>query len=734
MNTPAGHLPIDEKLYGSLMDFVHRTVSLRRAWVLYGRGNAMLAENLNNWRAAADLLFKTREYLEITTAGNKLFIGDTLLGGESPFARELVETLRRLIIRRLTLLKGIEGEELYQLMDMLSQESRALLVKGGPVAVLRDAGVKKIRVIENVYLKRVGQTGEIVLDEGKLTMDDLNFIRGQLKNMLSLAREGFELRAEERGLLAEVAEHPTFMGELLREMTGGEPGAPPPQLKVQGEQISEMLGAFLTELRKGGKCDDAFLREKLSDALTALDEPTRLETLAAEFETAGQVAPMIDDEVFRCSIEQVGRFIITMFQRDPNEGKRASSLLRRLIPDGDAYREVVARVKTDCAERGIDAGRVEAMLRESLGPMARAALPAEEGGSADGIAARLASLAAVTTAGLTSSLSAGDEDRREVRVLADLLRGSAATPALAARASLRIRELVKKERGDDACALFRGLLSLLQSGTGALARAARDEMRGLCADGVVRALLLAPAPADERAGLMAEIVRRMPPEDAAAAWGAMLADGNSELREVLVETGRREATVVADLLRRQMAGGRPEIIAQSVDILRTLPEELSAPILMDLCRHGDARIRLRAVSVLGKSGAAHAIPFLQILVNDSDCEVRRTAIPLLGHCGGGDAAGTLLEIVADQQGVWGGEERALACRALAKCGGRAAVPALAAVLRKAGSGGREKDAQMLRSSARFALESIGGAEAQEALREDAPAAGRSMFHRLFGKE
>jgi len=29
----------------------------------------MLAENLNNWRAAADLLFKTREYIEITTAG-----------------------------------------------------------------------------------------------------------------------------------------------------------------------------------------------------------------------------------------------------------------------------------------------------------------------------------------------------------------------------------------------------------------------------------------------------------------------------------------------------------------------------------------------------------------------------------------------------------------------------------------------------------------------------------------
>ena len=63
--------------------------------------------------------------------------------------------------------------------------------------------------------------------------------------------------------------------------------------------------------------------------------------------------------------------------------------------------------------------------------------------------------------------------------------------------------------------------------------------------------------------------------------------------------------------------------------------------------------------------------------------------------------------------------------------GPRAVDALAAILRRTHGGPRGKDAQLLRSSARFALESIGGEAAQEALRGDAPPR-RSLFGRLFG--
>lgn len=733
MGGPAVRKPVDEKLYGCMMDFVHRTVSLRRAWVLYGRGNAMLEENLNNWRAAADVLFQGRESLEITTAGNKLFFGETLLESDSPFTRELVEILRRLAIRRLTLVKGIEGSELYQLMDMISQEGRALLVKGGPAGVLREAGVKKIRVVENVYMKRAGQAGEIVLDEGKLTLDDLGFIKGQLKNMLALARDGGQLRADERALLAEAAEQPAFMAELMKEMAGGEPGEPPPTPRVQGDNIAELLDAFLTELRRGGK-DEGQLRASISDTMRALDEDTRLETLAAGFESAGLIAPVLDKGIFDLPPAQLGQFIVGMAQRDPKEAMRATSLLRRLIPDEAAYKAVAECVKAECGARGADAAAVETMLRDALGPLTAPA-PVAMGDpvqAAREIAARFASLAAVTTSDLTTAFTLRSEEAQEVHVLEGLLRAKSATPALVVRGSVKIREFVKDEGGAEALILFRALLFLLRTAADELKGAARDAMRGLCTDNVVVALLRLPAPAEERVGLMEEIVQSLPPADAAAAWGSVLADAGAELHEVLLETAKRQARTVADLLRRQMVGGSPEVVARSLDILRTLPDEHAIPILVDLCSHPDAPVRLKAVSALGKSGRDDVMPCLQTLVKDPDREVRRTAIPLLGQCGGEASARTLLGIVSDAKA---GEERALACRALAKCGGRDAVPALAALVREAGGGRGGKDSQMLLSSARFALESIGGPEAQAALSEEAPRAGRrSFFKRIFRKE
>jgi len=412
MNASAGRTHGDEKLHRGAVEFVQRTASLRRAWVLYGRGNAMFLENLQSWRLSADPLFAARDFIELTTAGNKLFFGETLIGGDNPYARDLVETLRRLIIRRITLLKGVGDEELCVLMEMLSQESKALLAGGGPVAFLRRANAGKVRVIENIYLKRVGQTGDIDLDEGKLTLDDLHFIRGQLGNMLSLAGEGFDLRNEERSLLSEVVEHPTFMGELLRELAEKDAGAAPEPIAAKGAAIAEMLNAFLVQLRKGGGIDETRLGKRISDAVRVLDEPTRLETLAAEFGTAGQVAPVLDAEVFDSRPEQVGRLVVGIFQRDPKEMRRASMLLRRLAPSEEARREVAARVREECGARGADADEAERVFLESLGPPEPPADADEAGAEPDAVrlAALLAPHAAVTTSGLLASLETGCEE------------------------------------------------------------------------------------------------------------------------------------------------------------------------------------------------------------------------------------------------------------------------------------------------------------------------------------
>ena len=731
MNASAGRTHGDEKLHRGAVEFVQRTASLRRAWVLYGRGNAMFLENLQSWRLSADPLFAARDFIELTTAGNKLFFGETLIGGDNPYARDLVETLRRLIIRRITLLKGVGDEELCVLMEMLSQESKALLAGGGPVAFLRRANAGKVRVIENIYLKRVGQTGDIDLDEGKLTLDDLHFIRGQLGNMLSLAGEGFDLRNEERSLLSEVVEHPTFMGELLRELAEKDAGAAPEPIAAKGAAIAEMLNAFLVQLRKGGGIDETRLGKRISDAVRVLDEPTRLETLAAEFGTAGQVAPVLDSEVFDSRPEQVGRLVVGIFQRDPKEMRRASMLLRRLAPSEEARREVAARVREECGARGADADEAERVFLESLGPPEPPADADEAGAEPDAVrlAALLAPHAAVTTSGLLASLETGGEEERADQVLSALLAEGGATPKLAARAAARVREHAKGGFGGKARPLFDALLLLAEAGEKACVAAA-GEIQGLCAEGVAEALLRSADSVEDRAALLTEIARRLPAERTGPLWAAVLG-GDPEPMQALAEAARREPATVAGLLQHLFRDADASLIARAGEIMRELPGELSTPILAELCRHPDASIRLKAVSALAKAGGAQASPFVRVLVNDGDAEVRRTAIPLLGHCGGEGAEEALIEIAADARGVQGEQERALACRALAKCGGPRAVDALAAILRRTHGGPRGKDAQLLRSSARFALESIGGEAAQEALRGDAPPR-RSLFGRLFG--
>ena len=165
--------------------------------------------------------------------------------------------------------------------------------------------------------------------------------------------------------------------------------------------------------------------------------------------------------------------------------------------------------------------------------------------------------------------------------------------------------------------------------------------------------------------------------------------------------------------------------------MSALPAELSAPILMDLCGHPEPGVRLKAVTLLGKGGVRRAVPLVRVLAGDRDREVRHTAIPVLAHLGGEAAVDRLLEIVEDSSKQWDVEDKVLACRALAKSGGERAVPMLAKLLRETHGRRSARSLYLLRASARFALESIGGPRAQDALREDSPQ-GVSLLRRFFG--
>ncbi len=728
MSEPHHQHPIDEKLYGSMMDFVHKTVSLRRAFVLYGRDNTMCTENLERWHGAAALLFRDGDVIEITSAGNKLFLGDSLLGADSPFVRELTENLRRLIIRRLTLQEGIEEREIYLLMEMLSSESRALLLRGGPVTFVKEAGVEHISVVENIYLKRVGQAGELTFDQTKLSDEDLHFIQRQLKSMIDLRREGFELRKDERGLLHEVAQHPTFMGELIKEMAAAEPGAP--EAAGRAEEMSEIFELLATELKREERSSQVSLSNSFSNALLMFDEPMRLEILHAQFGAAGQLPPLLNDSVFACTPEHVGDFILNMLRRDEKGPLRMGSLIKRLLPNEEALQKIVPHLKA----AGITKDAVEKLLkeiRELYSPppatLRKEALRAEP----QGIVSEIEE-ADLPSPEFAVSLVKIDDRCEEVPVFAELLRGGVMTPKLAHTAAARVRRLVKDGSADGGCMLFSALLDAASTDK-TLGDAVRKVIRDLCEGEELRSILVAPLPLDDRGGLVAAAVQSMAPEDGARLWERLVSDSDERIHDALADVGRREARRVAELMRFQIANGSIGVATRGLNVLAAMPAELSTPILVELCSHAQPEVRLKAVALLGRAEVRGAAPLVSMLAGDSEREVRYVAIPVLGRLGGEAAVVRLLEIVEDSGGQWDAEEKALACRALARVGGERAVPALANLLKKIRERGDERASRALRASVRFALESIAGPRAKEALKEDVDRPG-SFLGRLLGRK
>ncbi|MDD5556153.1 MAG: HEAT repeat domain-containing protein [bacterium] len=728
MSRPVGAAPADAKRLAAMLEFVHRTVSLRRAFVLYGPGNAMYAGNIEGWRQAADLFFTGQEGIELTGAGRALFFGDTLMPGGSPFVRDLAENFRRLIIRRISIQAGIDEAELRALMEMLSRDSRGLLLKGGAAAFLRERGVKSAAVIENVYLRREGGAGEATLDEASLTDDDLAFIRRQIKNMIALARDGFALRGEERGLLTEAAEHPTFMGELLKEMAG-EAAGPEGTLAARADAMSEVLDVLAGQIRKGGARDEAFARQAFSGMLSAVEEPLRLEVLRAQFDDAGQLPPVLDEDVYGADENVLVGFIVDLFRRDPGAPARLRPLTGRLMGAGDEFGRLLDRIGEACREGGLDAAPLARALEEgarSVSRTGRPPAPPAPGGAAPG--------------GLPAALPPdfGERFRKalaecadvETAVLSELLRAGAVTTEFAGRVAARIAELAAGGT-DAAWGLLRALIDAAKSGGGAAAPLVSGIV-WLFTGGAARPLLDSPVGAEEKAAAIADIIGIVPPPDAAAVWGALAGGaGESPFRDLLVEAGRREPKAVGEVLRAQAASGRWDVLSRSLEVLEALPAEISSPLMLDLCRHPEAKVRARAVGMLGRSGLAEAPMVLDRMTADGDPDVRRAAIPFLGLVGGERALPRLIEIAEGARDRWDAEDRVLACRALGRSGRREAVRPLAALLERAGDLLAGEGGRHLRASIRFALESIGGEEARAALDRDARR-GTSPLRRLFG--
>lgn len=731
----------DEPLRKILIDFLRATVTLKQAAALYGRNNVTFKEAEARWHEAAGKAFKGSGKIEIIVAGTNLFVGEMLMDPDSSIVGDLVENMRSLIIRRLTFTKVPPREELYTLLEMLSSETKALLLEGGPVMFLADRGVKSIQSVENVYMKRLGEVGKSAPARDEISEDDLRSVGTQLKNLISLRGRGMELRKQESDLLADLGRHPTFMGELLKEMSGeGEGNATAPERYAQAGEISDTIEALFGVISKDPVEGEKLARQAFSGALKEMEEPLRLELLATQFREAGQLPPVLDDEVFDCSTEGVGKLILDTYERDRAGLGPLAPLLERLIKDKEGREAVINSIKEGCTDRGLDDRGIAVFLEKVIGASPTKPLPGSPAGREEAQTIIEACLAQIRGLGdisvdrdevasyITSVGSLGEA----VIVFAELVHGKAATVTLTEKAGRRVGELVEAELFDNAGTLFDGLIKAAGVGNQDVAESAKLQLKELWERGDVRSILVSPIDIRTRSGLLALMVQCLPQEDAVGLWEKLLQDKDTRVHELLIEAGSSVGQAVAEMIRSQISGGGAELLSRSATLLGVLPAEASTPILEELCRHPQPTVRLRAISVLGKVGGEKVIPLLQVMAGDSHGEVKCTAIALLGHLAGGRAMGTLLEIVENSGGEWDVKERALACRALSKCGDESAVPVLARLLAERRRGRPAKEQQALRASLRFTLESIGGGAAATALRQDDRPRGWSFWN-LFRK-
>jgi HEAT repeat protein len=734
---------VDGRLQQDLLEFIHAILSLRKAFVLYGRGNVMLAEALKKLRAAEEGVFAGREIVPITVAGKNLFVGNVLLSQGSPFVRELVENMRCLIIRRLSFARGVREEELYTLMEMLSSEPKPLLLKGGPAAFLAEKGVKNIHVIENVYVKRVGQLDEIDLGGERIDVEELQLIRQQLMNYISLRVKGIELRDDERRLLSELGNQPTFMAALVKEMAAGEVReSGPADRRARGEKMSEIFELLLSEMKKDPRCDERFLGRAFSEAMEHIDEPLRLEVLGAQFRMAGGLPSVLKDGIFNCSRVHVGEFILDACERGKTELTGKARLLKRLLPSESVLGEVISYLERRCHARGVECADMEKLLRETVGAglkpgFQRGDVPAEEASrSLNENIRRLKELTRIEVdeLELTAFLEkgCGEQEKDEILVVSELLGAGEVTAETIKKVGARIKGLLQEGEAESACAMFGALVKLLKSGEGELVQHARAEVMRLCEEGTLRSVLTAPLGGVQKGSLLAEIVGSVPMEDVRVVWKKLSSDEGAFVREAMMEAARREPRAVAVLLQSQLAAGRGDRLSNAVDIMGVLPREEASPVLKSLCRHDDPAVRVKAVSALVKISGTEVLPLLIEMIEDTDSEVRRSTIPLLGHVGAREGVDKLIEIAGDERGKWDVEERSLACRALSKIGRENAIPTLARILKEKRGGPKGARAQTLFASARFALQRIGGPLAEAALREE-KRQGRGFVRRLFEK-
>jgi hypothetical protein len=731
---------VDETLSNDLLHFIRTIVTLRQTIVLYGKGNASVKEAQEHWKKAAQSIFEKMEIIEITAAARNLFVGDVLLDQKSGFVRELVENLRRLIIRRLSLKRGIEDEELNALMEMLSLDTRELLLKGGPTAFLTERGVQNVQVLENIYMKRMELVGQGELETTKLNIEDLRSIKRQLKKFISMRGEGFELNGQERELLAETGKYPTFMGELIKETSGAEKEAgDPAERMAAAERVSRNLDTLYDEMHKVRDFEEDSFNSSLSKAMLQFDEKMRMEIMAEQFDHAGLLAPLLERETLQCKVEPLAELIVEHHALDPARLDHLFPLLSKIIKTNELLKKTIDSVRNLCKKNKSDAAPIIKKLEKEIGDYLKKP-PEPPSLSGDDAALKLQeSLRQLLTikkvdldpAKMSSFLTAGAPESRETVILAHLLRTVESSGKLTKKAALRARALIRSGHAQEAHLLLTSLKKPPGVKDDAPGNETYKRIRSLCEDGTLRSFLDSDAESDSKALILSDILHLLPAEDGSRLLQSLMEGDANEINAILPQVGRTASETFLRLFQSYLREGNVAKLVGSLTMLEHIVPEKTVPLLKELCARREPELKLRAASLLSKLSPGDAKPFLLTMIEDADGEVRKRAIHLIGHFGLKEAQAKLIAIASRQSGKRDVEERTLACRALAACGDEKAVPPLVAILKTEGRGARTND--QLITAVRFALESIDSPAARSALKQKTLSK-RLSFFRFFKRD
>ena len=209
----------------ALRDFLYRFVAYVKSRKLYPPGHERLTKQLESWAEAVEGILASQDRVSLFVQPDAIFVSGQKFAGDDRFTAEFAPELVKRLIRYISIDRGVTAEELAALAEPLLLEPEALAAAGGARALLAEATVAHILVIEFSY-----DMGAYVGSEADVEVARTlaHFERGVLPEQYVLRRLAeLQVNAEEKARL----------GQLLLE----------PEVARRLGSLTETLGQFALE-------------------------------------------------------------------------------------------------------------------------------------------------------------------------------------------------------------------------------------------------------------------------------------------------------------------------------------------------------------------------------------------------------------------------------------------------------------------------------------------------------